>query len=147
MLGIVLAVFLEQISYLDHWNWLGPVLLVITGMYFIYRHHTHHHFHIDDQMMEQTKTRRQIIYALMAFMFLSPCLEVLAYFINAGMHSWWFLAICIMIYILFSLAGTLIWVYYAYQGIQKINSHAWEHNAGLIMGTIMIITGIVSWLL
>lgn len=146
LLGLVLGgVFYGFQLMNDEYSWIGPVILIASGIYFMYRHHTHHHFHIDDHMMDQTKTRKQIIYALMAFMFLSPCLEIEAYFINASLHSWWFLFFCALIYIVVSLAGTVIWILIAYRGIQRINSHKWEHNAGIITGVTMVVTGILTY--
>ncbi len=149
---VLLGLFLGGLFYgfqilYDGFHWLGPSILVISGIYFMYRHHTHHHFQIDDHMMDQTKTRKQIIYALMAFMFLSPCLEIEAYFINASMFSWWFLLICVLIYIVVSLMGTIIWIRIAFRGIHRINSHKWEHNAGIITGATMVLTGILSFFL
>jgi nickel/cobalt exporter len=148
ILGLVLGVLFYgfQLTY-EGYSWIGPAILIICGIYFMYRHHTHHHFHIDDHMMDQTKTRKQIIYALMAFMFLSPCLEIEAYFINASLLSWWFLLVCALIYIVISLLGTVIWVSIAYKGLQMINSHKWEHNAGIITGVTMVITGVISLIL
>lgn len=148
LMGLVLGgLFYGFHTLYDGYYWLGPLILIISGIYFMYRHHTHHHFHIDDHMMDQTKTRKQIIYALMAFMFLSPCLEIEAYFINASLYNWWFLLICVLIYIVVSLVGTIIWIRIAFRGIQRINSHKWEHNAGIITGITMVITGLLSFFL
>ncbi len=146
LLGLVLgSIFYGFKLMYETYFWIGPLILIASGIYFMYRHHTHHHFHIDDHMMDQTKTRKQIIYALMAFMFLSPCLEIEAYFINASLQSWWFLFICALIYIVVSLIGTIVWIIIAYRGIQKINSHKWEHNAGIITGVTMVVTGILTY--
>ncbi|MFZ1257686.1 MAG: hypothetical protein WAR77_15100, partial [Saprospiraceae bacterium] len=90
LLGILLGgiLFGFQIVYDQKFFWIGPIILIASGFYFMYRHHTHHHFHIDDHMMDPTKTRKQILYALLAFMFLSPCLEIEAYFMNASLYGW-----------------------------------------------------------
>lgn len=148
LLGFVLGGLFYgfQLIY-SGYEWIGPVILIVSGLYFMYRHHTHHHFRIDNQMMDQTKTRKQIIYALMAFMFLSPCLEIEAYFINASLLSWWFALACALIYVLVSLVGTIVWIRIAYRGIQRINSHKWEHNAGIITGITMVATGILAFFL
>lgn len=143
LIGSLLAGFQQAFEHGLHF--IGPLVLVISGLYFMYRHHTHHHFHIDDHMMDPTRTRKQIIYALMAFMFLSPCLEIVAYFINAGLHGWTFLLACVAIYVGLTLAGTFIWVRMAYRGLGRINTHAWEHNAGMITGVTMVLTGVLSW--
>ncbi len=148
LLGIVLGLFFYGLrSYFQIlFHWVGPIVLVLSGFYFMYRHHTHHHFHIDDHMLDQTQTRRQIIYALLAYMFLSPCMEIIAYFINAGLLSWSLLAICVIIYVVISVLGMLCWVYVAFRGLKLLNVHRLEHNAGIITGLIMVITGLLSFL-
>jgi threonine/homoserine/homoserine lactone efflux protein len=148
LLGLILGTLFYEFNLVwKAWDWLGPAILLLSGFYFMYRHHKHHHFHIDDHMMDQTKTRKQIIYALMAFMFLSPCLEIEAYFVNASLQNGWLLFICILIYIVISLLGTVLWILFAFRGLQQINSHKWEHNAGIITGLTMVITGLLSFLI
>lgn len=124
--------------------WIGPGVLIGSGLYFIYRHHTHHHFHIDDHMLDQTRSHKQIIYALLAYMFLSPCLEIEAYFLNAGLFGDGLLIACILSYSVLSIGGMVCWVYLALQGLQRLDAHKWEHNAGIITGVIMVITGILA---
>ncbi len=146
LLGLVLG-GLAQTFYTNYQpilTWIGPSILILSGIYFIYRHHTHHHFHIDDQVMEQTKTKKQIFYALLAFMFLSPCLEIEAYFINASFYGWEILGLSLLIYVVLSLIGMMAGILLAYRGLSKINSHKWEHNAGIITALTMIVTGLLS---
>lgn len=149
LLGLILGLLFYQMRSGFGWifQWLGPGLLIISGIYFIYRHHTHHHFHIDDHMLDQTRTRKQIIYALMAYMFLAPCLEVEAYFVNAGLHSTWLLVTCLLCYFFISITGMICWVYIALKGFQKFDTHKLEHNAGIITGLTMVITGLLSILM
>lgn len=142
LLGLVFNELNEDFGHI--FKWIGPTLLVSSGIYFIYRHHTHHHFHIDDHMLDQTKTKKQIIYALLAYMFLSPCLEVEAYFVNAGIQSTSLLLYCLLSYFIISIVGMLIWVYVALKGFQKFDTHKLEHNAGIITGLTMVITGLLS---
>lgn len=146
LLGLILGGLAQKFyqSYHNLLLWFGPGILILSGFYFIYRHHTHHHFHIDDQMMEQTKTRKQVIYALLAFMFLSPCLEIEAYFINASFYGWKILGLSLAIYTIFSMAGMLTGIILANRGLNKINSHKWEHNAGIVTALTMIVTGLLS---
>ncbi len=148
LLGILLGfVFYGLRAYFEIiFHWIGPIVLICSGFYFMYRHHKHHHFHIDAHMLDQTQTRRQIIYALLAYMFLSPCLEIEAYFINAGLQGWGLLAFCVGIYVFISVLGMLVWVYVAFRGMKLLNVHRIEHNAGIITGLTMVITGLLSFL-
>ena len=149
LLGILLGgiLFGFQIVYDQKFFWIGPIILIASGFYFMYRHHTHHHFHIDDHMMDPTKTRKQILYALLAFMFLSPCLEIEAYFMNASLYGWGTLLLCVFIYAIISLFGMVIWVWIAFRSIKRINAHTWEHNAGIITCITMVLTGILAFII
>jgi hypothetical protein len=39
----------------------------------------------------------------------------------------------------------MLWIHFAYKGLVKLNWHKWEHNAGLISGGVLIVTGILSF--
>ncbi|MBK7880005.1 MAG: hypothetical protein JNK69_00690 [Saprospiraceae bacterium] len=125
----------------------GPILLIIMGIFFVYRHHTHHHFQLDGDLMEPPIRKKQLILSLMMFMLLSPCIEIEAFFFAAGSYGIYPLLMVALIYALFTLAGMLIWVDISWRGMQKFNFHKMEHGAGLVTGSIIIITGIVSFFL
>ncbi|MFC0774045.1 hypothetical protein [Terrimonas alba] len=78
-------------------------------------------------------------------MFLSPCLEIEAYFLLAGTKGWWILVTIALLYSVVSISGMLLWIRFAYKGLLKLNWHKWEHNAGLISGGVLIATGILSY--
>lgn len=71
----------------------GPILLIIMGVYFVYRHHTHHHFQLDNELMEPPIRKKQLILSLMMFMLLSPCIEIEAFFLQQDLMAcilcWW----------------------------------------------------------
>jgi len=148
LLGLLLGWVFHRISnqYQSLLELVGPILLICAGLYFLYRHHTHHHFHIDAQILEQTRTKKQIAYALLAYMFLAPCLEIEAYFINAGMIGPSLLVLCVACYALISIAGMVVWVYLALKGIQQFDTHRLEHYAGMITGLTMVFTGLFGLL-
>jgi len=50
-----------------------------------------------------------------------------------------------LMYSIITIAGMLIWIRIVYKGLLKLNWHKWEHNAGIITGLVLIITGIVSF--
>src|SRR5258706_8028799 len=64
---------------------IAPTVLVLIGAIFIYRHHRHKHFHVADQPHQSSKIK--MVLSLSLAMFLSPCLEVEAYFLAAGVES------------------------------------------------------------
>lgn len=120
-------------------QWVMPALLIILGIFFLWQHHTHHHFNLDEFSQKSSK---KIVIGLVIAMFFSPCLEIEGVFLAAGSFGWSFLLKLIFIYTSISLAGILLWVLLAHKGLQKIDSHKIEHNIGLITGVVLILTGL-----
>ena len=122
---------------------IAPVILILLGLLFIYRHHRHKHFHIDASVAKKSKAA--IITTLVIAMFLSPCMEIEAYFLLAGTHStslFWLIA---LLYLIITTTGMVLLVRYAYIGLLKLNWHSLEHNAGIITGVTLVATGIITF--
>lgn len=139
LIGSELATHIEDFTKI-----IGPSILVLIGLYFVKQHYTHHHFHLDKRQIEK-KSRSAVIMALVIAMFLSPCMEIEAYFLLAGSKGWYFMALIAGMYAVITITGMLIWIRIAYIGIIKLNWHKWEHNAGIITGLVLVITGIISF--
>ncbi|MDB5203291.1 MAG: hypothetical protein JWQ27_2700 [Ferruginibacter sp.] len=138
-LGQTLAV---NLSYFTHF--IAPALLVTVGVFFIYQHHRHKHFHLHNNP-QPSLSKRKIITALLIGMFLSPCMEIEAYFLLAGAEGWWAVLLIAGIYLVISVSGMLVWVNLAYRGLLKINAHTLEHKSGIITGWTLVVTGIISF--
>jgi putative Mn2+ efflux pump MntP len=123
---------------------IAPAVLVLIGTIFIYRHHKHKHFHVADQQHQNSKAK--MIVTLSIAMFLSPCLEIEAFFLASGSQGLWWTGLMSVIYAAVTLSGMLIWVNIAYHGMNKLNWHAVEHKAGMITGATLIATGVLSYL-
>ena len=119
-------------------RWLAPVLLALLGLFYIYQHYRHHHFHLHRQT-----TGWGVIGTLAVAMFLSPCLEIEGYFLAAGQYGWRFVASLALLYGIVTIGGMLIWVSLALHGLQRLDWHALEHNAGLITGITLLFSGFV----
>lgn len=146
LLGIGLAVLGRGLAgFLDEaMHWAAPVLLIGAGLFFTIRHYYHHHSHMahtDDQ------AGRGVVLTLALAMFLSPCLEVEAYFLLAGPHGWAAVAAVAGIYTLISVAGMTLWVRAAYFGSLRFDWHRLEHSAGLVTGATLVGTGLLSLIL
>lgn len=146
IIGILLGVIGIQLSgHIEGFTRIvGPSILVLMGLYFLRQHYVHHHFHLHKQQTT-SKSKGKIIAALVTAMFLSPCMEIEAYFLMAGAKGWWLMALIAGMYAVVTLAGMLLWVRFAYNGLIKLNWHKWEHNAGLISGGVLIVTGLISF--
>ena len=78
-------------------------------------------------------------------MFLSPCMEIEAYFLLAGTKGLWAVAIIAALYLLITVTGMVLWVRLAYKGILKLNWHTLEHNSGMITGYTLVATGVIAY--
>ncbi|MBE7169255.1 MAG: hypothetical protein INR73_01620 [Williamsia sp.] len=137
-IGTELAVRVDAFTHL-----VAPGILIALGLVFIYRHHRHKHFHVDETFKKKT-SRSRIIAALLVAMFFSPCMEIEAYFLLAGAKAPWLVWLLALLYFLISTTGMLLLVRYAYQGLLKLNWHSLEHNAGIITGFTLVATGILT---
>jgi|SRR6185437_2367934 len=142
ILGILGARLADKIEYFTHF--IAPVILILLGFFFIYRHHNHKHFHLND-VVKKKKSKKKIILALVLAMFLSPCMEIEAYFLLAGTQAKWLIWFIAAMYLVITTLGMLTLVRLAYLGILKLNWHSLEHNAGIITGITLIATGILAF--
>jgi hypothetical protein len=123
--------------------WIAPSLLVVWGIVYLYRHYHHKHFHIGLPGGMQGL----LIPTLLLAMFFSPCLEIEGYFLSAGQYGWWFVSLLALMYGVVTLMGMMLWMRLALSGLKKVDWHAWEHNAGLITGFTLILSGILMLIL
>lgn len=146
IIGILLGLIGEELAnHVDHFTHIiAPAMLILLGLYFLRQHYQHKHFHLEKEKLEK-KTKASIITALMIAMFLSPCMEIEAYFLLAGTKGWHMMALIAIMYSVITITGMLIWVRIVYKGLLKLNWHKWEHNAGIITGLTLITTGIISF--
>lgn len=149
LLGIAIGLLSFKISkqYEELSTMIFSVILIVLGLVFIIRHHKHNHFHLHNEGELQKLSSTKIITVLVMGMFLSPCLEIEGYFILAGSAGIKYIFLVSLIYILISVLGILVWLSFAKQILKKINSHKIEHNAGLISGVVLILTGVLNYFL
>ncbi len=138
IIGAELSISISRFSKV-----IAPSLLVLLGLYFIVQHYRHHHFHVHEQQIKK-RTKSGIIISLVIAMFLSPCMEIEPYFLLAGTRGRMDILLIALIYSVVTLAGMLIWVQLAYRNMVKYNWHKLEHNAGIITGLILIISGLLT---
>lgn len=142
VLGYIGASMADKVESFTHI--VAPVILIVLGIVFIYRHHTHKHFQIDNEIKKK-KSKRSIIIALVLAMFLSPCMEIEAYFLLAGSYEKWLIWFIAALYLTITTVGMLTLVRFAYRGVLKLNWHKLEHNAGIITGITLVVTGILAF--
>ncbi|MEO6759092.1 MAG: hypothetical protein ABIO24_06520 [Saprospiraceae bacterium] len=119
-------------------QWFAPVVLTAMGLFYIYQHYYHHHFHLHQQ-----RTHWGLVASLALAMFLSPCLEIEGFFLVAGSFGWGFVALLALVYAVVTVSGMVLWVWLALNGLHRLNWHRWEHNAGIITGVTLIVSGVL----
>jgi len=146
IIGILLGLISGELSNnIEHFSHIvAPSILILIGLYFVKQHYSHHHFHLEKKQLEK-KTKSSIILALVTAMFLSPCMEIEAYFLLAGERGWPMMAAVATMYSVITITGMLLWIRIVYKGMVKLNWHKWEHNAGIITGVVLIATGVISF--
>ena len=142
ILGFVGLQLANNIEYFTHF--IAPAVLILLGAFFIFQHHRHKHFHLH-QKSRPSLPKNKIILALVVAMFLSPCMEIEAYFLLAGSYGLWAVISIAALYLTISVSGMVFWVRLAYKGILKLNWHTLEHKSGIITGWTLVGTGILSF--
>jgi nickel/cobalt transporter (NicO) family protein len=148
VIGIVLGLLGLQLaqSVKSFTHFVAPSILILLGFFFIYQHHRHKHFHLHG-LPSPTVHKNKIIGSLVLSMFLSPCLEIEAYFLLAGSRGWWAVIGIAVMYFVITISGMVLWVRLAYRGVLKMNWHNLEHKAGIITGWTLVLSGLLSFLI
>lgn len=148
LLGIVLALggnlLGEHVE--EFTEFFAPAILVLLGLWFIIRHSRHKHFHLHLDENLPFGNQKKLMFTILLTMFFSPCLEIEALFVSAGTISWWIVLAVAGVYLVVTTIGMVLWMRLALHGLNRLNSHKIEHNAGLISGVVLILTGVVTYL-
>ena len=143
IIGLVGVKLSQNVEVFAHF--IAPAILICLGAFYIYQHHRHKHFHLHGE--RETVSSNKVIFTLVVAMFFSPCFEIEAYFLMAGAHGWTQVFLLALLYTTVTVLGMVIWVRLTYRGLLKMNWHALEHNAGVITGITLVLTGIISFII
>lgn len=117
-----------------------PLLLLALGVWYLMQHlrHRHVHDHIDAGSVRKARSFSALLLSLGLAMFLSPCLEIEAYFLSAGAKGWEVVGLVALIYNVVTLTGMLLMVTLGRRSLQQVNPHWFEHNENLITGLTLL---------
>jgi putative Mn2+ efflux pump MntP len=125
---------------------IAPALLIVLGITYLIidrlAHHRHHHG--DGRSNSRNRSKTAIIISLAITMFLSPCLEVEAFYFQAGAMGWKGILLVSAVYMVVTLAGMLVLVYLGFKGIQAIRSHFLDHHEKMLSGIILVLLGVLA---
>ncbi|CCH03621.1 hypothetical protein FAES_pFAES01131 (plasmid) [Fibrella aestuarina BUZ 2] len=117
-----------------------PLLLIALGLWYLMQHlrHRHVHDHIEAGKINRKRSFAALLFSLVAAMFLSPCLEIEAYFLSAGAKGWEAVGLVALIYNVITLSGMLLMVSLGRRGLQQVNPRWFEHYENLITGLTLV---------
>ena len=82
---------------------IGLVYLIIDIKSTLQHHHKHHHHHFDEQTIINKKSKVAILISLSIAMFLTPCIEIEAYYFQAATIGWLGIFIVSIVYVIITL--------------------------------------------
>jgi putative Mn2+ efflux pump MntP len=135
---------ITEISIIGHripFETFGAVIMILLGIYFLYRHHKHHHFHFPEKANESES--RWAFGTILLALFLSPCMEIEWYFATLAPMGWTVIWALVLVYAVTTWLSMMGGVWIGFKGLERWNSHRLEHSTGLITGIVMILSGLM----
>ncbi len=132
---------------------IAPGILVILGIVYLlldFRHHHHHHHHhhapetAQDSARGKTSRRVAILTTLSIAMFLTPCVEIEAYYFQAGTIGWTGIFIVSAVYLVTTLAVMLTLVSMGMKCAGNFKAEFLEHHEKSITGLVLVGLGLLA---
>ena len=147
IVGFVGIKLSENYSYITRIA--APVVLLAIGLIYIAldfrsKHH-HHHFEIDKTKIKAKKSKTAVLISLCIGMFLSPCIEIEAYYFQAATKGWLGILIVSSVYLIVTLTMMVALVYLGLKGVNKMKSDFLERHEKLITGLLLIFLGLFAY--
>ncbi|MBN2481589.1 MAG: hypothetical protein JXB19_07615 [Bacteroidales bacterium] len=150
LIGITVGLIGHRLS--EHYEYItekvAPAILVVMGIVYVMidrnRHHGKHMNHVSQGNIKN-RSKWAIAATLSVAMFFSPCLEVEAFYFQAGVLGWPAIIMVSVIYVIVTVAGMLVLVDLGLKGVTRIRSRFLDHHEKLISGFVLIVLGILAW--
>jgi len=127
----------------------APLVLLVIGIVYIIldlkSSHHHHHFEMNGENLKARKSKSAIIVSLCVGMFLSPCIEIEAYYFQAATQGWLGILIVSLVYLIVTLTIMTTLVYLGLKGVNKLKSDFFEHHEKMITGGVLILLGLLAY--
>jgi nickel/cobalt transporter (NicO) family protein len=129
---------------------IAPAILTGLGLIYIildFRSH-HHHHDIKPIVNDQIKSKSRwvaILTSLSIAMFLTPCIEIEAYYFQAGTIGWIGIFIVSAVYLLTTLIVMLSLVSLGMKGVSTFKSDFLEHHEKGITGFVLVALGLLAF--
>ena len=127
---------------------IAPLVLVTIGMVYLVidfvKLHRHNHS-LMTRVSDESKSKWALILTLSIAMFFSPCIELEAFFFQAGTLGWPGIIVVSVIYTITTISFMTVFVSLGTKGIEKLNWHFLEHHEKRVTGLVLIILGILVY--
>jgi putative Mn2+ efflux pump MntP len=122
----------------------APAVLIVLGIIYLVIDLLNHHKHVHGTAAGKIRNRSKwaIITSLAFAMFLSPCIEIEAYYFQAGAKGWPGIIMVSIIYVVITVSGMIVLVYLGSKGVRSIQSHFLDHHEKLLSGMVLVLLGI-----
>jgi len=127
----------------------APSLLVVLGIgYLVWdlvarRRHRHD---LEQAGRSGKASKLPLVLSLSFAMFFSPCIELEAYYFNAGSLGWPGILLVSSVYLLVTVLGMLLLVDLGLEGARRIRSNFLEHHAKRVTGLLLLALGAAALL-
>jgi nickel/cobalt transporter (NicO) family protein len=175
IIGIIVGVvgYKLSVSYGIISGVIAPAILIVLGIIYIIldlkgKKHTHAHFTLDKSHhhndldhehyhdhshshvlslapQANKKTKWAVLSTLSLGMFLTPCIEIEAYYFQASTIGWVGIWIVSAVYTIVTVGTMMLLVYLGMKGVKNIRSHFLEAHEKRISGIVLIAVGLVVY--
>jgi putative Mn2+ efflux pump MntP len=150
VIGLILGIIGYKLSksYTAFTEIIAATILVIMGFVYIsldFRKHSRHHEHLKSPEELGKKSHWAIILTLSIAMFFTPCLEIEAYYFQAGIFGWSGILLVSLVYLIITISIMVLLVYLGLSGINKFKSHFLEHHDKLLSGIVLLVLGVIAY--
>lgn len=137
---------------------IAPVILGVLGIIYILRDllgakHSHDHFSLNklkerEELIAPGKNHNRkwvVLSTLSLGMFLTPCVEIEAYYFQASTFGWMGIWIVSAVYTFITVGSMMLLVYFGMKGVKRFRSHFLEEHSKRITGIVLIAVGLITY--
>ncbi len=148
LIGIGVGLLGYQLADDSLLPWLLPAAVLI-GLGIVYlvldRRGRHSHEHIPKDVAGSTRAPTvSIVLTLSAAMFLSPCIEIEAYYLQGGAMGWTGIAAISLVYFTVTVLGMIVLVHFGLRGAERIRSRYLEQHERAVTGIVLLVLGVLT---
>lgn len=154
LIGIVVGLFGYKLAatYVEAAQVIAPLVLLVLGIIYLLAEldssrKQHHHHHVETVNLTTKRSQFQILAVLGTGMFLSPCIEIEAYYFSAGTIGWVGILVVSVVYLVVTVLGMVFLVDLGMKGVNALEEklHFFEHHEQGLTGAMLITLAVVAY--